>query len=136
MLELALAKLLENYKMESNVPEKNLEFMLCHKKEGMIYFLEGESGGGSAGRFGKYPLVAANFHYDKDDGKIDKCSVDIPECERLHRGIFKLILDLKREKNQFFEIIKLIFDKNSSEEAKLNLRESVRLYNEEMKKQS
>ena len=120
--------------MKNNIPKKNLELMLCRREEGMIYFLEGESGGGNAGRFGKYASAAANFHYDKDDGEIDKFSVDIPECKQLHRGIFKLILDLKRERNQFFRIIKFILDENSSEEAKLNLKESARLYNEEMKK--
>jgi hypothetical protein len=108
--------------------EENLK-----KMEGMseMYkFLSKESFGGNAGYYEGKPCGAANFYYDKS-GRIVKFS-NWPE-EGLYRGTFKVVFHPASDW-PFGKIVEVYLDKNSPEESKRILQETVEEYNKHIEK--
>jgi len=122
---------------KERIIKKNLELMLGREKGQMIKLLLGESIGGNAGTFESFPCAGANFSYDKTTGEIIEFA-NIQEREiknkELGEGTFRVAVNLKRE-NPFFKIVDYYFEKDTSPQAKNNLEESVKRYNEIMEGQ-
>jgi|GEM_PF-6052102 len=115
-------------KDKEKIKEENLK-----KMEGMseMYkFLSKESFGGNAGYYQSEPCGAANFYYDAS-GKIVKFS-NWPE-EGLYRGTFTVVYHPGSDW-PFGKIVGVYLDKNSPEESKRILQESVEEYNKYIEK--
>ena len=80
--------------MTNNPIEKNLEKMLGISNE-MSKLLMTESMGGNAGFYKGKPCFAANFHYNGITGEIEEFTNDPINGDRLHRGTFRLIANVK-----------------------------------------
>lgn len=112
------------------IAKHNLERMTGNKPGDMHRLLVGESIGGNAGTWKKFPCQGANFFYSRWDGKIvcfdnpQHVSDDIRKNYVI--GSLRIALNLKLGKA---EIIEVFYAKETSEEAKRNIAEAVEAYN-------
>ncbi len=111
--------------------QKNLAKMTGGERSGMEHLLAHESIGGNAGSWKGMPCQAANFYYSKWTGEIitfgnpQEVSPEIKENNPL--GTFRIALNFKAEKSR---IIQLLIEDKISDQAKKNLDETIRVYNE------
>jgi len=102
---------------------------------GMLDLLSGESMGGNAGRWHKYPCVGANFTFDPQTGEIKYFGnyQHVPNKFRINTKshIFRLALILSPEIRDIkYRIINYIDPKEVEKKALINLKLSVKKYNQ------
>ncbi len=125
--------------MTNTIVKSNLAKMLGNDECGMMGLLMEESFGGNADCYEingvSYPCGGTNFHY-KGDGEILRFTNDPLSNFNLLAGTFRVAVNLKRreekrEENGFDKkIVETFLDKRTPEEARTNIGESVRLFNE------
>lgn len=126
---------LQNEELEIQVPQENLRIMNSLMQDTLYR----ESVGGNAGSVQiegvAYSCAAANFYINKETGKIvifgnfQSIPERIRDDEQYLPMVFKIAVDPKTL--GFFKIVATSGYKDLSTEATENLRESIRLYNQQ-----
>ncbi len=123
----------------SDVVDSNIELMFSAKKGGMFGVLTKESVGGRGdveigGK--KYPIVGANFSYERETGRIVNFSnYEMPGYERARFTIASMTVRTNPELlrveniNPFFKIVNINFDSRPTSAASAVLIETMERYN-------
>jgi hypothetical protein len=109
---------------------KNLEMMLTKKEGYMLSLISSESMGGNAGSWKGYTCVGVNFSYNQDTGEIMhfENTPDIPSAFMKYPShFFRVAIDFKDSRG--YLILDYVNPRAASEDAKKNLEETVRQYN-------
>lgn len=122
-----------------DVVDSNIELMFSAKKGGMFGVLSKESVGGRGtveleGK--KYPLVGANFSYERETGRIVNFSnYETPGYERARFTIASMSIRTNPELlrveniNPFFKIVNINFESKPTSTASAVLIETMERYN-------
>lgn len=122
-----------------DVVDSNIELLFSAKDGGMFYILSRESVGarGTVEVEGKkYPIMCANFHYERETGRIENFS-NFPKegFERARFIIASMTIrtnpELMRVENinPFFKIVNLVFESTPTPTAFAILTETMERYN-------
>jgi|SRR3989344_568503 len=126
-----LTRKTEKHIPQDHIPQKNLEKMLGTSQGEMTELLMHETLGGNAGHFMGRPCYGARFYYDRGTGEIFKFSNHPIGDTRLYYGLFRLAV---RPKFDGLEIIEFRPEIEPSAHARINIQESMKLYNKRTKK--